>query len=123
MSKFTYSNVLRKTETIRRWFKNLLVIVVPLIPIGYAPMRTAPVQSHVVVWALTVAAASVYCVSYPKRASTTHYNLMLIVIGGAIGMFFSAAMFWDMIPNVGDEGKLVMFYFVGAIYSWFFVTH
>ena len=115
-------NELKKAKPKWRWLKTLLVIALTLMPIWYAPIRTAPVQSHLTAWALMVIAALLYCVQCPDSANNRIGGVLRCWIGGAIGGIGSAALYWDMIPNLDDEGKLVAFYFIGAIGVWFFLA-
>ncbi len=113
----------KTAEKIGRCFKTLLLIVVPLMPIWYSPIRTAPVQSHLVAWGFIVIAAVIFCVVWPNNVSKKVNGLILYGIGGVIGGIGSSAIGWDMLVGMNAEGKLVSFYFVGAISFWFMYTH
>ena len=110
-------------EKIWRWFKTLLVIVVTLMPIWYAPFRTASVQSHLMAWALIVIAGLVFCVMATGSAYKRLNNLIQCLVGGIIGFIGTAVIGWDVFVNFDDEQRLVFMYFIAALGVWFMLTH
>lgn len=116
-------NALKKTEVKASWFKTTLVLLITLMPIWFAPIRTAPVQSHLMAWATIVVAALIFCVLRTDSASQKLNNLVQYGIGGIIGAIGSAAVFWNVPANLDEEGKLVSVYFIAAINVWFVLTH
>ncbi|MES2898491.1 MAG: hypothetical protein V4723_02130 [Pseudomonadota bacterium] len=116
-------NVLKKMDGGTSWWKCALVVVLSLMPIWFAPIRTAPVDSHLMVWALIVVGSFLYCYGFMGPVDKTVGTLLTIVSCGAVGIIPVAWVAWDLLVNLGDEGKMVCCYLIGAVSLWFMLTH
>ena len=104
-------------------FKKLLIGLGLFAPIWFNPIRAAPLQSHVTAWAAALLVAATYYVCQRHVMPVWHKALILDLFSLAIGIGGVFSLCWSTVPDVGDEGKLVSFYFLVAIGESYFLTH
>lgn len=105
------------------WFQRVVIALIALMPIWFAPVRTAPIAFHVSAWIVLLLAGLSYYIAYRETMPTRTRNLCITLLAMIIGAGFAAIALWDLIPGLGDEGKLVGFYLINAITLWFTLTH
>ena len=105
--------------------KNLLIPIVLFAPIWYSPVRTAPLKTHVTVATIVFIVALFVHVTCQRQLARMLWLQMLLIefIGGGLALILMGPIWWSDHFKLGEEGKLVGVYFIGAVYWWFMLTH